>query len=111
MDNQEQVTKLFFTIGEVAEQLNVSTSLIRFWEKEFKQLEPRKTKGGTRKFSAEDVLLLKRIYQLVKIEGYTISGAKDRLKEKTNAPITIEMVKIKLTEIKRFLLELKQNIS
>ncbi len=111
MENQELVEKVYFTIGEVAEQLNVSTSLIRFWEKEFKQLKPRKTTGGTRKYHTEDMVILKRIYQLVKVEGYTIVGAKERLKEKSDSPANLEQVKIKLTEIKRFLLELKQNIS
>ena len=111
MENQEPVEKVFFTIGEVAEQLKVSTSLIRFWEKEFKQLKPRKTAGGSRKYHIEDVAILKRIYHLVKVEGYTIAGANERLKVKSDAPADLEQVKIKLTEIKRFLLDLKQNIS
>lgn len=110
MENEDKVEKKYFTIGEVASELNVSTSLIRFWEKEFTRLRPRKTQGGTRKFSQEDVLLLKRIYQLVKIEGFTLPGAKEKLKEKDLHSNPVEEVKIKLQDIRKFLLELKNNL-
>ncbi|MDZ4666725.1 MAG: MerR family transcriptional regulator [bacterium] len=112
MQNKEDVVdKSQFTIGEVAEQLGVSASLIRFYEKEFPQLKPRKTLGGTRKFNADDILLLKKIYQLIKVEGYTIPGAKDRLREKPNTPNSIDEIKLKLTDIKNFLTELKNQLS
>ncbi|OYU96624.1 MAG: transcriptional regulator [Bacteroidetes bacterium B1(2017)] len=91
--------------------MDLSTSLIRFWEKEFSQLKPRKTEGGTRKYSQADVAMLKRIYQLVKIEGFTIAGAKEKLKEKQDTPADIEAIKIKLSEIRNFLVELKDNLS
>ncbi len=110
LEQEDTVEKKYFTIGEVAKELNVSASLIRFWEKEFPKLNPRKTQGGTRKFSKEDVLLLKQIYQLVKIEGFTLPGAKEKLKEKNNTPVSVDEIKIKLQDIRKFLLELKNNI-
>lgn len=111
MEEQEQIEKKYFTIGEVARKLNVSTSLIRFWETEFTQLKPRKTNGGTRKYSKEDLQLLKRIYQLLKVEAYTIAGAKERLKEKEPEANPKEDIKIKLNEIRGFLIELKNNLT
>lgn len=78
-----ELTKLYYSIGEVAEMLSVNASLIRFWEKEFKQLAPKKNKKGNRKFTPEDILLLQRIYQLVKVDGLTLDGAKKALKLKS----------------------------
>ncbi len=110
-ENLEELEKSYFTIGEVAKELNVSVSLLRFWETEFTQIKPRKTAGGTRKYSLKDLQTLKQIYQLLKIEGYTIPGAKDKLKEKINETPDIESIKIKLVEIKNFLVELKNNLA
>ncbi len=107
----EEVEKVFFTIGEVSKDLKVSVSLLRFWETEFPQIKPRKTNGGTRKYSTKDIQNIKQIYQLLKVEGYTISGAKDKLKEKINETPDIESIKIKLVEIKNFLVELKNNLA
>ena len=78
--------KLYYGIGEVANAFNVNTSLIRFWEKEFDVLKPKKNAKGNRKFTPEDIKNLKLIYHLVKERGYTLEGAKKHLKtnEKTN---------------------------
>ena len=115
MITSAELTKLYYSIGEVAEMLGVNASLIRFWEKEFKQLAPKKNKKGNRKFTPEDILVLQRIYQLVKIEGLTLEGAKKALKDKNNAvpKVTLtesEMDEIigRLTTIKKKLLSLKQ---
>lgn len=115
MITSAELTKLYYSIGEVAEMLGVNASLIRFWEKEFKQLAPKKNKKGNRKFTPEDILVLQRIYQLVKIEGLTLEGAKKALKDKNNAvpKVTLtesEMDEIigRLTTIKKKLLSLKK---
>ncbi len=110
-ENIDEVEKVFFTIGEVAKDLKVSVSLLRFWETEFPQIKPRKTSGGTRKYSIKDIQTIKQIYQLVKVEGFTIPGAKDKMKEKINEVPELESIKIKLSEIKNFLLELKNNLA
>lgn len=105
----EEITKKYFTIGEVAEQLGESTSLIRFWEKEFHQLKPGKTSKGTRKYAAKDIELLKYIHYLVKQKGYTLEGAKEALRkgEKTENKAAILA---KLIEVKQFLTELKKQL-
>lgn len=73
--------KLYYTIGEVAEMFNVNTSLIRFWEKEFDIIKPKKNKKGNRLFTPEDIDNFKVIYNLVKEQGLTLEGAKKYLKE------------------------------
>lgn len=75
-----KVEKVYYRIGEVARMFNVSTSLIRFWEKEFDVLKPHKNKKGNRLFTARDVKNLHIIYNLVKVQGYTLQGAREALK-------------------------------
>jgi len=72
--------KLYYSIGEVADMFSVNTSLIRFWENEFDILKPSKTKKGNRMFTAQDIENIKIIFKLVKGEGYTLQGAKEKLK-------------------------------
>lgn len=72
--------KLYYSIGEVAALFGVNTSLIRFWENEFDILKPSKTKKGNRLFTAQDIENIKTIFKLVKGEGYTLQGAKEKLK-------------------------------
>jgi DNA-binding transcriptional MerR regulator len=112
MDNTgDNIEKKYFTIGEVAQKLGVSSSLIRFYEKEFSMLNPRKSKGGTRKYNLADLHLLQRIIQLVKTEGFTIAGAKEKLKSNEPSADAAEEIKLKLNNLKTFLLELKTNLS
>ena len=114
MINEAELTKLYYSIGEVADMLQVNASLIRFWEKEFPALSPKKNKKGNRKFSPADVELLSRIYHLVKVEGHTLEGAKKALKRKTPSPVeenhssVNEEVIQSLTAIRAKLLSLKR---
>lgn len=78
----KQLTKLYYTIGEVADMFNVNTSLIRFWEKEFNLIQPKKSKKGNRMFTPKDIENFNKIYHLVKTNGYTLEGAKKALKSK-----------------------------
>ncbi len=71
--------KLYYTIGEVAELFQVNTSLVRFWEKEFPQIRPKKNRKGNRLFTREDIRHFRMIYQLVKEQGYTLDGARKKL--------------------------------
>ena len=73
--------KLYYGIGEVAEAFGVNTSLIRFWEKEFDVLKPKKNAKGNRKFTPQDIKNLELIFHLVKERGFTLEGAKIHLKE------------------------------
>lgn len=78
---ERKVQKLYYSIGEVAKMYNVNTSLIRFWEKEFDILKPKKNKKGNRLFTNDDLKNIKVIFSLVKEKGYTLEGAKKKLKE------------------------------
>ena len=75
--------KLYYSIGEVAKMYNVNTSLIRFWEKEFTIIKPKKNNKGNRLFTPKDVENFNKIYELVKLKGFTLEGAKKELKHKT----------------------------
>lgn len=77
-----EIEKLYYSIGEVAEMFEVNTSLIRFWEKEFTQLQPRKNSRGNRVYSKKDLELFKKIHHLVKEKGFTLEGAKNALRDK-----------------------------
>ncbi len=102
--------KRYYKIGEVAKAFNVNTSLIRFWEKEFDVLKPKKNAKGDRKFTLEDVKNLQLIYHLVKDKGYTLEGAKTHLKdERLKTLRNFEMIR-KLEHIKAELLKIKDNL-
>ncbi len=104
------VDKLFYSIGEVAKKYNVNVSLIRFWEKEFDILKPKKNKKGNRMFTKKDMGNLNIIYHLVKERGFTLEGAKKKLKE--NKQDTIDNIAIieKLKEIRGFLTDLLEEL-
>lgn len=104
------IEKLYYSIGEVAEMFEVNISLIRFWEKEFDILKPKKNKKGNRMFTAKDLDNLKIIYHLVKERGFTLEGAKKKLKE--NKEDTINNIEIvnRLKDIRQFLVELKEEL-
>jgi DNA-binding transcriptional MerR regulator len=80
--------KLYFRIGEVARLLEVKPHVIRFWEKEFKSLRPKKSAAGQRIFSRKDVERLVAIKHLLYEQGFTIDGARKHLREKGFEPDT-----------------------
>ena len=102
------MTKLFYTVGEVAEILNESTSLVRFWANEFpKFIRPQRNAKGNRLFSKDDVDYFKMIHHLVKTEGLTLEGAAKRLKEdkkggmdKQKVLETLQEIRLQLSEIR-----------
>jgi len=103
--------KMFYTIGEVSDMFKVNTSLIRFWEKEFDVIKPQRNKKGNRLFTRSDVDYFHQIYHLVKEQGFTLQGAKDRLKHKVSEGTDPKFEAIKtLKNIKTFLLDLKENL-
>jgi len=106
----KKVEKLYYSIGEVAKMFDVNTSLIRFWEKEFDVIKPKKNKKGNRFFTKDDIDNFHLIYHLVKEKGMTLTGAKKKIKEnKGDTENNFEIVKT-LTEIKKMLLDIKENI-
>jgi len=106
----DKLTKLYYSIGEVAELIHVNSSTIRFWEKQFEQLSPKKNKKGNRLFTPKEILLLSEIEQLLHQQGYTIEGAKSVLKEINAKNKKEEEVAKKLIKIKKSLVLLKSKI-
>ena len=82
MEDNKTHGKFYYSIGEVAAMFRVNTSTIRYWENEFDVLRPRKNKKGNRLFTERDVRYVHVIYQLLKVKGYTLTGAKQALKDK-----------------------------
>ena len=101
--------QLYYSIGEVAEMLGVNTSMLRFWESEFKELRPSKNKRGTRSYTQQDIELLRRIYYLTKECGLTLEGVRQQLKSDKSPDKNLQIVET-LTELKNFLVQMKQNI-
>ncbi|MBI3142752.1 MAG: MerR family transcriptional regulator [Bacteroidetes bacterium] len=104
-------SKLYYKIGEVSEMLGVNASLIRFWEKEFPNLKPRKNRRGSRVFTIGDIEEIKKVYNLVKSQGHTLEGAKKVLKNNKNPNRKILDIEQRLLKIRDFLVEIKKEIS
>lgn len=85
MLNTDKNLKLYYSISEVATMIDVNESLLRFWEKEFPQLKPKKGGRGIRQYRKEDVETVKLIYHLVKERGMTLPGARQRMKDNKEA--------------------------
>lgn len=102
--------KRYYSIGEVAEAFKVNASLIRFWEKEFDAIKPKKNAKGNRKFTPEDIKNLELIYHLVKERGFTLEGAKTHLKEEKQKTLSNFEIIRKLEGIKAELVNLKNQL-
>ena len=100
--------KRYYSIGELAKAFDINASTIRFWDKEFDVLKPKKNAKGNRKFTPEDVNNLKLIYHLVKERGFTIDGAKTHLKEKPKKSLDSFELIDKLESAKKQLQRLKE---
>lgn len=107
---EEKIEKRYFSIGEVSEMLDVNASLIRFWESEFEQLTPRKNKKGNRIFTEKDIETLKTIYYLVKVRGFTLKGAKEKLKQNPKDLEYEQKARETLVRVRGFLVELRNNL-
>ncbi len=105
-----KIEKVVFTIGEVADLMQTSTSTIRYWENQFAELKPQKNKKGNRLFSKEDIELVKFIHHLVKERGLTIKGAKQKLKDNREETIHNYEIVRRLKLIKQELLEIKDQL-
>ena len=79
IDNNDDIEKRYYSIREVADMLNVNTSVLRFWEKEFPQLNPRKGHNGRRQYSDNDIERLRIIHYLLKVRKFTLAGAREKL--------------------------------
>ena len=106
-----ELEKKYYSISETAEMFKVNTSLLRYWEKEFDVLKPYKNKKGDRYFTQDDIRNLQIIYNLTKIKGYTLQGAKDALKQDYQSHYSQSQAVPSLLRIKAKLLEIKENLS
>lgn len=107
---EREISKMYYTMGEVAAMFEVNQSLIRFYEKEFDVLTPKKNKKGNRYFTPEDIENLKIIFHLIRDKGYTLQGAKDHLKNDSGNTRDNQRVIDSLENLKRFLLEVRDEL-
>jgi len=107
---EKRISKLYYSISEVAAMFNVNTSLIRFWESEFTIIKPKKNKRGNRMFTKNDIDNFHLIFNLVKEQGYTLNGAKEKLRNNNDdLRNNLEVIK-SLKEIKDLLLKLENEL-
>ena len=106
MIDVDKLQKLYYSIGEVADMLGVSKSLIRYWENEFDFLTPKKNKKGDRRFTRENIEQLLIIYELVKERGFTLEGAKQELKQNKKRLLTRQQVITRLQHMRNNLQDL-----
>ena len=100
--------KIWFGIGATAEALGVPASTLRFWEKEFDMIKPRKNKKGDRFYSKNDIAILRTIQYLTKVKGYTLQGAKTAIKNNFMKEAETAAIVTTLTQIREKLLEIKK---
>jgi len=107
---EKEIEKLYYSITEVSKMFNVNSSLIRFWEKEFKEINPKKNKKGNRLFTKEDIETIRLIHHLVKEKRMTLEGARKNLKDnKKNIVDNLDIVK-SLNNVKEKLLAIKEQL-
>ena len=102
--------KRYYSIGELAKAFDVNASLIRFWDKEFDILKPKKNAKGNRMFTPEDVKNLQLIFHLVKERGFTLEGAKTHLREGQKKTMDKFEIINKLEGIRAQLLNIKNEL-
>ena len=105
-----QKGKLYYTIGEVAEKLNISKSVIRYWENEFSFIKPHRNNRGERKFTTQTISELRIVHHLVKDKGFTISGAKKELENNKEYRLKIERTIVALETAKLGLQRLLEKV-
>ena len=104
---EKTIGKLYWTIGEVAEQLGVNTSLLRYWEKEFGTLRPKRTNKGDRLYTQEDINTVRTIHELLKDRGFTIQRANEHLRGAGKKVEATTEIRERLLRIRADLLDLR----
>ena len=107
---EKEIEKLYYSIGEVAEIFTVAPSLIRFWESEFDIIKPKKNRKGNRQFTREDIDNVRTIYHLVKEKGFTLQGAKEMLRNDSQAVKDKMEMLDSLRNVRKFLVELREKL-
>ncbi|OKS86340.1 MerR family transcriptional regulator [Mucilaginibacter polytrichastri] len=104
---REEINKIYYTMGEVSAMFDVNQSLLRYYEKEFDILQPKKNKKGNRFFTVEDVENIKIIMHLIREKKFTLEGAKEHMKQNINATKDQQRIIATLEDMKKFLLEVR----
>ncbi len=102
--------KLYYTMGEASAILNVAPSLLRFWEKEFDVIAPKKNKKGNRLYTKSDIETLKLIYFLTREQGHTLQGAREKLKSSRESAERNRQIMESLKKVRQFLVEMKDGL-
>ena len=102
--------KLYYSTREVAGMLQLPEHTLRFWEKEFPALKPKKTGGGARQYTQKDVDLLRLIHHLVKEQGLTIKAARERLKTSRQQVVDRQEIVARLRDIRAELMLMKEKL-
>lgn len=110
MVDTSTLTKRYYTIAEVSAMFDVAKSLLRYWEGEFKEIQPRKDRGGIRRYTVKDVEHINHIYDLVKVRGFTIEGARKELSSASRSKMNKAQLKDKLLSIQNRLKELRDRL-
>ena len=109
--NLNKEIKLYYSISEVAQMFNVTETLLRYWEKEFPNISPEKGGRGVRKYSKEDIEQVEIVYNLVKVRGLTLQGARDAIKSRgKSVKSTVDIVN-RLTNVRNELQALNKQLN
>ena len=107
---EHSLEKKYFTIGDVAKKFKVATSLIRYWEQEFENINPKKNSKGNRKYTKDDIKEVEIVYHLVKEKGYTLNGARELINKNRSQTEENKDALQSLKKVRDFLFELKENL-
>ena len=107
---EPKIEKLYYSMGEVSKMFDINASTIRYWEKHFKHLKPKKNKKGNRQFTNKDISDLKLIYHLLKERGLTIKGAQSKIKENKDDVVDNTAIVDRLQKIHQMLSEMKDDL-
>ena len=106
----EKELKLYYSIREVAEKVGVAEHTLRFWEKEFPSLHPKKTGSGVRQYTLDDIEMVRLIHHLVKEQGLTVKAARNRLKTSKKRELDRTDIVVRLKSVREELLAIKEKL-
>jgi len=106
----KEIEKIYWSIGELANEFQVAPSLLRHWEKEIDMIKPYKSEKGTRYYSRKDIEIIRTVHYLVKEKGYTLKGAEEAIKSSFMKESSDACLVNTLTKLKELLLEIKENL-
>ena len=108
--NPNKDLKMYYSISEVARMFDVNESLLRYWEKEFPIISPKKAGGNIRQYRKEDIENIRLVYHLVKEKGMTLQGAKQRLKVNKEKTVQATEVVNRLKVIREELVKIRKSL-